>query len=189
MATKQVPQAGKSSTPIEPDPSKPILVVRGSRRNETAPSGWDTTVCLFQGPKNADQLPAFLTGFVVVNGHKRNVIAHINERKPNTETGEIKPNFLVLSELVPGNSDDPQWNEVGHGNAINRRNDNKKVYFDELLFNVDGEILSARVTKNVGNALHRHLGFENPREARAERAAPKEPSQEADSRPPMRARG
>jgi hypothetical protein len=166
-AAKQRPQ------PAE-DKAKPDLVLRGSRRNP-ATNNWETTVLLFATPK-----PNQLTGFVLAQGEKRHVVCHINERHPNTETGEVKPNFLVLSELVSGDGEEDRWEELGHGNAMNRRSDGKPVYYDEVLFNVGDEILSARITQKVHPSLHYHLGFEKPRVERPERARQSDNSRSAD---------
>ncbi|WP_188867947.1 LPD7 domain-containing protein [Pseudomonas asuensis] len=124
------------------------LVLRGVKRNENG-NGYETTVLLFKGQGD------YLQGFVKIGDQKHHVIAHINERKVDTTTGELKPNFLKLSERVG----DGQWKEIGFGNAVNKRNDNKQVHFDEMLFNVGGQTLNARITKHVDEEMHRKLGF------------------------------
>jgi hypothetical protein len=189
MATKQ-PKG--SASPAANDTSQggkkpnPELVIRGSRRNEEAEGGWETTVLLFN-PQPGSERPSFLTGFVVAGGVKHQVVAHINERKPDTETGEVKANFIVLSELVSREGEDERWVELGHGNAVNRRSDGKTVYFDELLFKVKDEVLNAREVAKVGKSLHHHLGFEHPRDKRPERSASNAPAP-ADSEPAPAAR-
>lgn len=124
---------------------------------------YDTTVLLFKGKGD------YLQGFMKVEGVKHQVIAHLNERKPDEGTGEIKPNFIKLSKAV-GQGDDTKWEEFGFGNALNKRNDQKPVYFDDVLFNIGGKTLSARITKNVDEDMHRKLGFVQDRVARPERA-------------------
>jgi hypothetical protein len=133
--------------------------------------------------KDAD----YFTGFVVAQGIKHQVCVHINERKPDLNTGEVKPNFMVVSELNPETN---EWNDLGYGNALNHRNDNKKVYYDEVLFNIKGEVLKARVASGVDQQLHRKLGFEHPREARPNNAAKPQdqPSEPAPARAPPRMR-
>lgn len=133
---------------------------------------YDTTVLLFKGKGD------YLQGFMKVAGVKHQVIAHLNERKPDEGTGEIKPNFIKLSKAV-GQGDDTKWEEFGFGNALNKRNDQKQVYFDDVLFNVGGKTLSARITKNVDEDMHRKLGFVQDRVARPERAKAGEQSAEA----------
>ncbi|WP_017461404.1 hypothetical protein [Dyella ginsengisoli] len=177
-AANDATQGGKKPTPE--------LVIRGSRRNESVEGGWETTVLLFN-PQPGNDRPNFLTGFVVAGGEKTQVIAHINERKPDTATGEVKANFIVLSELVSREGEEELWQELGHGNAVNRRSDGKKVYFDELLFKVEGEVLSARAVAKVSKSLHHHLGFEHPREKRPERGTSNAPAP-ADSEPAPAAR-
>ncbi len=160
----------------------PDLVLRGARRRGDANSQeYDTTVLLFRGKDDT-----YLTGFVLAGGVKHQVIAHINERKPDTSTGEVKPNFIVLSELVSREGEEDKWEQIGHGNAMNRRSDGKPVYFDELLFKVGDETLNARVTKKVDAGLHRQLGFEQDRVERPASNHAREggPStKEPDSRP------
>jgi hypothetical protein len=121
-----------------------------------------------------------------VDGVKHQVIAHLNERKPDEGTGEIKPNFIKLSKAV-GKGDDTKWEEFGFGNALNKRNDQKPVYFDDVLFNVGGKTLSARITKNVDEDMHRKLGFVQDRVARPERAKAGEQSAEAATDPKTKA--
>jgi hypothetical protein len=138
----------------------PLLMLRGSRRSPLTQE-YDTTVLLMK----AAQKP-YLTGFMLINGEKRQVVAHINNRKPNAQTGARKPNFLVISELVSREGEADAWKEIGFGNALNRRRDGKPIYHDEFLFSVEGQSISARVTKNVDPALHSMLGFEQPRKDR-----------------------
>lgn len=172
------------------DKSAPTLVLRGTQRDDKHPTGYDTTVLLFQA-----QGAAHLQGFVQVGGQRRQVIAHINERKPG-ESGESKPNYLRVVELDPATE---KWNVIGHGNAVNRRSDDKPIYYDEVLLNVEGETLRARVVKGVSDDLHRSMGFEQPRVPRPGSddekhsdgapapAAPAEPAPPARSR--ARSRG
>ncbi|VFR81315.1 hypothetical protein ISE1_2739 [plant metagenome] len=134
---------------------EPKLILRGVQRREGSDQ-FDTTVLLFEGKGD------FLQGYVVANGQKRDVIAHLNERKPDPETGEVRPGFLKLSERG-GKGEDATWREVGYGNAMNHRRDDKQVFFDTVLFNVEGETLNARVTKHVTPEMHQKLGFTSPR--------------------------
>ncbi|MBY9629139.1 hypothetical protein KUU78_30985 (plasmid) [Pseudomonas aeruginosa] len=136
---------------------EPKLILRGVRKLDNGE--FDTTALLFKGKGD------YLQGYIKVGDEKRHVIAHINERKADQETGEIKPNFLKLSE-AQGKGDDTSWKEIGFGNAVNRRSDGKPVYFDEVLFSVGSEVVKARITKNVDDELHRKLGFVEPRQAR-----------------------
>ena len=157
----------------------PDCVIRGSRLSRSVAGKYDTTVLLSHAEGQS-----FLTGFVLAEGVKRQIVAHINPRQPDRQTGEIKPNFLVLSELAskPGEAD--RWSEVGYGNAINRRSDGKTVYFDELLFKIGEETLSARTTAKCSGELSRSLGFENARMSRPK--LPK-PTRGDDHVPPAQA--
>ncbi|MHC8403475.1 LPD7 domain-containing protein [Pseudomonas sp. MDT1-17] len=141
---------------------------------------YDTTVLLFKGKGD------YLQGFMKVDGVKHQVIAHLNERKPDEGTGEIKPNFIKLSKAV-GQGDDTKWEEFGFGNALNKRNDQKPVYFDDVLFNIGGKTLSGRITKNVDDDMHRKLGFVQDRVARPERAKAGEQQAEAATDPKVKA--
>lgn len=136
-------------------------VLRGVAKDPVS-GEFDTTVLLYKGKGD------YLQGFIKVDGVKQQVIAHLNERKPDEGTGEIKPNFIKLSKAV-GQGDDAQWQELGFGNALNKRNDGKPVFFDEVLFNVDGKTIGARVGKSVDDEMHRKLGFLEERVARPEK--------------------
>jgi len=139
---------------------------------------FETSVLLFKGKGD------YLQGFIKVDGVKQQVLAHLNERKPDESTGEIKPNFIKLSKAV-GQGDDTQWQELGFGNAVNKRNDGKQVYFDEVLFNVDGKTIGARVGKFVDEEMHRKLGFLEERIARPEKdKTPAEGTQDPKQKAP-----
>lgn len=130
-------------------------VLRGVERNKET-GKFEETVLLFKGKGD------YLQGFIISGGEKHQVLAHINERKPDASTGEIKPNFLKLSK-AEGQGDAVQWTELGFGNALNKRTDGKPVYFDEVLFNVGGKTISARLGKGVSEELHAKLGFASSR--------------------------
>ncbi|MBA6106013.1 LPD7 domain-containing protein [Pseudomonas monteilii] len=156
----------QSAGPEKSEERKPIL--RGVVK---VGDDYDTNVLLFKGKGD------YLQGFVKVDGVKHQVIAHVNERKPNPETGEIKPNFIKLSKSV-GEGENTKWEEIGFGNALNKRNDGKPVYFDDVLFNIGGKTVGARVTKYVDEEMHRKLGFVEKRVPRPDRG----PEADADSK-------
>ena len=142
------------------------LILRGVTKLDN--DQYDTTVLLYQGSGD------YLQGYVKVNGEKHQVLAFINERNPDPGTGEIKPNFITLSQ--PNNDgSDQKWTQIGFGNAVNRRGDGKAVYFDEVLFNVDNQILKAKVTKHVDEDMHRKLGFLEQRKEREKSSASPKP--------------
>lgn len=148
------------------------LILRGVTKLDN--DQYDTTVLLYQGSGD------YLQGYVKINGEKHQVLAFINERHPDSGTGEIKPNFITLSQ--PNNDgSDQKWTQIGFGNAVNRRGDGKAVYFDEVLFNVDNQILKAKVTKHVDADMHRKLGFLEQRKER-EKSSPS-PKPEAPAQP------
>ncbi|MEB0221348.1 LPD7 domain-containing protein [Pseudomonas sp. AB12(2023)] len=151
--------------------NKPIL------RGVVATSeGFDTTVLLFKGKGD------YLQGFVKVGDVKHQVIAHLNERDPDHVTGEIKPNFIKLSKAV-GAGDDTKWTEMGFGNALNKRKDEKPVYFDEVLLNIEGKVLNARVTKHVDESMHRKLGFVEAQIPRPEKVKSLDAESVTDAKP------
>lgn len=151
--SKERNMATKQGTPQEP----PQVVLRGVKK---VGEKFETTALLFKGKGD------FLQGFIMIGGQKRQVIVHMNERKPNSETGELRPNFLRISE-AQGDAKNPQWREIGYGNAVNHRADGKPVYFDEVLFNVGNDVVKARATGSVDAALQRSLGFLEARRSRA----------------------
>lgn len=136
---------------------EPPLILRGVKKLDSGE--FDTTVLLFKGKGD------YLQGYIKIGDQKRHVLAHLNERKPNQETGEVKPNYFKLSE-PHGQGDDTTWKEIGFGNAVNHRKDGKPVYHDEVLFSVGNEMLKARITKHVDDEMHRQLGFLEPRKPR-----------------------
>lgn len=145
---------------------EPKLILRGVSKLDD--DQYDTTVLLYQGSGD------YLQGYVKVNGEKHQVLAFINERHPDPATGEIKPNFITLSQ--PNNDgSDQKWTQIGFGNAVNRRGDGKTVFFDEVLFNVDNQILKAKVTKHVDEDMHRKLGFLEQRKEREKFSASPKP--------------
>jgi hypothetical protein len=145
----------RSKNDVDTEP-KPVL--RGVLR--LGENMIDTTMALYQGKGD------YLQGFVKVNGEKHQVLAFINERQPDPKTGETKPSFITLSEPSAQISGDTLWNQIGHGNAINRRADGKPVFFDEVLFNVGGTFLKSKVTQQVDSHMHNKLGFVEPRKER-----------------------
>jgi hypothetical protein len=131
--------------------AEPKLILRGVQRR-TGTDNYETTVLLFEGKGD------YLQGYVVVNGQKRDVIAHINDCKADSEVSKVKSGFLKLSQRE-GNGNNISWHEVGYGHAMDNRKDGKQVFFDTVLFNVDGETLNARITKHVTSEMHAKLGF------------------------------
>lgn len=125
---------------------------------------FDTTVFLCKGKGD------YLQGYIKIGDEKRQVIAHLNQRKPNEATGEVKPNFLTLSE-PHGSGDATTWKEIGFGNAVNKRKDGQPVYFDEVLLSVGKEVFGARLTKHADDEMQRKLGFQEPRQERPKFAA------------------
>lgn len=136
---------------------RPKLILRGVKELDNG--DLDTTVLLFKGKGN------YLQGYVKVGDQKHQVLAYLNERMPDKITGKVKPNYIKLCE--PRNDgDDTKWQEIGFGNAVNHRKDEKPVYFDEVLFSVGGKVIKAQITRHVDEELHRKLGFQEPRKAR-----------------------
>lgn len=162
------------SAGIESNDQEPKLILRGVKKLDNGE--FDTTVLLFKGKGD------YLQGYVKVGDQKHQVIAHINERKPDQGTGEVKPNFLKLSE-PHAVGDDTKWKEIGFGNAVNHRKDERPVFFDEVLFSVGNEVVKARVTKHVDADMHRQLGFEESRKARPKEDSPPAPAGDASPKP------
>lgn len=151
---------GFSSGALSQDSSvgEPKLILRGVTK--IADNSFDTTVQLYQGKSD------YLHGFIKVDGCKHQVLAFMNERHRDPKTGEMKPNFITLSERASPGNEGGQWNQIGYGNGVNRRADGKEVHFDEVLFNVGGTIVKAKVTNHADEALQMKLGFVEPRKER-----------------------
>lgn len=153
---------------------EPHAVIRSVKKLDNGE--WDTNVLLFKGKGD------FLQGFIKVGDEKRHVIAHLNERKPDQETGEIKPNFITLTE-AQNTGDETTWKQIGYGNAVNRRTDNKPVYFDEVLFSVGNQLVGGRVTRHCDDELHRKLGFIEDRKPRPPKEDNKSSANKEDTSP------
>ena len=154
---KELTMAATTETEISKKNQQPPLILRGVSKLDNG--AFDTTVLLFKGKGD------YLQGYVKIGDKKHHVLAHINERKPNEGTGEVKPNFIKLSEPI-GDGANKTWKEIGFGNAVNKRKDGEPVFYDEVLFSIGNEVLKARVTKHVDEQLHRQLGFQEARKAR-----------------------
>ena len=85
-----------------------------------------------------------------------------------------KPNFLAIKVQVEQGDGKAPYIDWGYANAVNSRKDNKAVYYDEVVFNLQklkqygGLILRARVGDKVSDELHKALGFVEPRQPRPE---------------------
>lgn len=160
-------QANQPTDNSASDERGPLTILRGFRDGMT-------TVLLFAHEPGAK---THGHGFVNTGAGNRNVIFFFNDRDGKKS--------ITLKEFVRGEGDgDGHWNVVGFGNAMNRRADGKEVYFDTVLFNVDGKTLEARLTK-AGEAFAEQIGFAQARVARP-RA---EPAAEAEDEAPTRDRG
>lgn len=148
-----------TSTPADKADKHPSPILRGWRDGAT-------TVLLFAHDLGAK---THGHGFVNTGTGNRNVIFFFNEKDGKKS--------ITLKEFVPANGGEGggQWNVVGFGHALNQRKDDKQVFFDTVLFNVDGKVLEARITR-AGEAFRDQIGFT---QARIER--PKEQAQDAPS--------
>ncbi len=137
--------------------SEPTLVLRGVRKLDNGE--FDTTLMLFNTKND------YMQGFVKVGDVKHQVIAHIIPRKPDQATEESRSNFIRLLEPIVA-EEHITWKEIGFGNAINRRKDDKAIFFDEMLFSIGDDLVKARIAQRVDNDLHRQIGFKEPRKER-----------------------
>jgi hypothetical protein len=102
-------QTKGASTVNPPEATQPPPVLfRGIQK---VGDSFETTALLVKA-KNQGQ-GEHLQGFIVVGGIKRHVIVHMTPRGPNAETGELRPNFLRVSELY-GDPQNPRWREIGY---------------------------------------------------------------------------
>ncbi len=141
----------------EPAGSKQPHVLRGVSKNDT--DGYDTNLLLYKGKGD------FLRGFVNVNDEKIDVIVHINQRKDSAEK------FLTVTK-----KEGEEWRQIGFGNALTHRKDDKPVYNDEIIFNINGVTLNARVAKSIDPTLHQQLGFTESMKPRPERSDSEKPN-------------
>jgi phage/plasmid primase-like uncharacterized protein len=147
----------------KPTNATPTLVLRGVKK---VGDRYETTALLVQGVGD------YMQGFIVVEGRKRQVIAHMTPRPPDAQTGELHPDFLRISELQ-GDAQNACWREIGYGNAVNHRTDGKPVHFDEVLLRVGKELVKVRDVGQVDSPWHQKLGFF---EAKKPRSSPQSPA-------------
>lgn len=109
-----------------------------------------------------------LYGFLRMPGEtepKTHVMGFINQRKPDPETGEIKPSFILL-RTPETHGEKTKWKDIGFINPVNARKDGKDVYFDQLLVNIQHNeqtiTYNARTAKNLDPEMHEALGFIKP---------------------------
>lgn len=151
---------------------RPKAILRGV-------SNGKTTIVLMQGA-NSD-----LQGFIVGEdgARNRNVFGFYNEKDGKK--------FITLKEYVVGK--DPQGNSdryklLGFGNAMNARKDGKPVYFDTVIFNIDGKPLSAQLTKH-GEQFATKMGFAEARIERPKKEAAADTDTDAAAAARPRQRG
>ena len=116
-----------------------------------------------------------LSGHITLDGQKINVIGFINDT--DRDGNALKQPYIAISRNAAGEGQDPKWQTVATGNAMNHRSDGKPVYFDEVIFNTKGDdkkTFTAFVGKGCSPEFQQQLGFTSPvaeRPAKAEAAA------------------
>jgi len=132
---------------------KPMLAMHAIG---TLPQGnFAPSLLLFKGA-TAD----YLQGFIHIGEQKQHVIAHI------ASGGADSKGRTILLSTMTTTPDGPNWKEIGHGGAINRGDDGREVYFDEVRFVIGDSTLVARVSDPLDNPLRQRIGFEKPRRER-----------------------
>lgn len=141
--------------------NKKLLAVRGVVRNEDG--SFTNTVLLWKDENEKNLSGKITTPDGVVHQVKADII-------PRTDG---KANFLAIKVRSPQEGEGkPPYVDWGYANAVNSRKDNKAVYFDEIVFNLqklkqyEGLILKARVTDKVPEQLHKDLGFIDKKQIR-----------------------
>jgi len=128
----------------------PKIVVQASK--SAADDKEAVTMSLFKGNGN------YLHGTVTIGDKKRHVIANLGGEAGAAVPDRDFPKYLPLlsrSDTPAG----PIWKEIGYGNAINKGNDDKPIYFDEMVFRVGKQVVKAAVAETITPDLHRELGF------------------------------
>lgn len=149
-----------------------ICVFRGFKTKLADGSEYPTILVLKKGEEDF-----FRCTFVDTNGKKRSCNVFVNHRNDDPSV-----KFFTLSTK----DKDGKAHEHGHGNVINRRSDGKAVYYDQAVFNINGDssgngqpmTITAFVGTKVDADLHRHLGFE---QAKIQRPAPENKAADAPS--------
>ena len=67
---------------------------------------------------------------------------------------------IALKSFVEGvDGAEGTWKTLGYGNAVNSNKNGDPVYFDTVVFNINGKTIGARVTQACDQGLRDKIGF------------------------------
>ncbi len=145
---------------VSQDAPKKILAVKGVVRNDDG--SFTQNVLLWKDPNEKGLSGKIITPDGVTHQVKADIVAR----------NDGKSNFLAIKVKSPQGDGNTPYVDWGYANAVNSRKDNKEVYFDEIIFNLqklkqyDNLILKARVGEKVSDELHKELGFNDKKQTR-----------------------
>ncbi len=84
------------------------------------------------------------------------VWGYLQTRKEGDKAGQ---KFIHLQAKIG-----KEYRTVAYGNPVNRRSDDKPVYYDEFVFHIDDQdIFGARLAKTASVQFQQEVGFNSPR--------------------------
>ena len=119
---------------------------------------------------HAEGAKTHMHGYAVVAGKSEQVIGFFNDKDGKKS--------ISLKQFVEGaDGAEGSWKVLGYGNAVNSNKNGEPVFFDTVVFNIDGKSVGARVTSAADQSLRDKIGFTSAqvqrpaKEAEAEAAA------------------
>lgn len=79
---------------------------------------------------------------------------------------EVVENNRTVFKLVNINGDEKK--EIGYGNAVNKRNDEKEVHYDQMIFRIGSTVMMTTLEGKIDESVHEKLGFKQPQRERKE---------------------
>lgn len=137
---------------VEKKEKGPSPILRGVENGKV-------TMVLWANPPGAKMdVHGYIAG---VGGKNRQVSGFFNEKDGKKS--------ISLKEFVPGAEGKDSWKMLGFGNPVNSRKDSGPVFFDTMVFNIEGKSIGARVTK-AGEEFQAKMGFTSDKVARPKNA-------------------
>ena len=126
-----------------------------------ADGAYVSTLCLWAHEGGAK---THMHGFVVTGGKSEQAIGFFNDK-------DGKKSVALKSFAAGAEGSEGSWKVLGYGNPVNSNKNGDPVYFDTVVFNINGQTIGARVTQAADQGLRDKIGFTSaqvPRPAKAE---------------------
>lgn len=166
------PPPGAARQRSEPAKIEPVLIGVKKIRDKQH----EIVLALHKG------LGDYLQGHLKIGDQKHQVLALLPGLPADGK--QITDAVPITLSIRAGSASAPVWKKLGHGLAVNSRKSDKPVYFDEVVFKVGKDTITARVHPNADNALRQKMGFMKNRENRPNPGISDVPLRETDSPKP-----